>query len=131
MIMIEMAIDMAIEQNEVPDLRQAVGWIRRDEDYPSLLAKCSFGTGVRDEHRKLVGFGYIAGPGLEHGYMEDTIVHPDYQRQGIGQQIVQSLLQEAERRLISTITVTYEKGNQPFSVRCGFAPCPAGIWQKG
>lgn len=128
--MFDIAINMEFAEGEIPDLRESVGWSRRDADYPSLLTKCLFWAGARDENCKLVGFGYITGPGLEHGYMEDILVHPQYQRQGIGKQIVQSLLQEADRRDITTITVTFEATNQAFYVRCGFTPCSAGIWQK-
>jgi hypothetical protein len=73
-------INMPISNNEVPELRELVGWGRRDKDYPSLFERCNFWAGVRDEYNKLIAFGYVCGMGLEHGYMEDIIVHPEYQR---------------------------------------------------
>jgi ribosomal protein S18 acetylase RimI-like enzyme len=76
-------INLSIENSEVPDLRQSVGWDRRDHEYPVVFKRCNFWAGVRDGG-KLIAFGYIAGMGLQHGYMEDVIVHPKYQRQGIG-----------------------------------------------
>ena len=75
--MFEVVINMDVEGSEVSDLRESVGWGRRETDYPSLFAKCLFWAGVRDEHGKLGGFGYITGPGIEHGYMEDILVHPN------------------------------------------------------
>ncbi|MGW8426189.1 GNAT family N-acetyltransferase [Peribacillus simplex] len=35
---------------------------------------------------------YVDGMGLEHGYIGDIIVHPDYQKMGIGVELVRELL---------------------------------------
>ncbi|MFQ6734425.1 GNAT family N-acetyltransferase [Virgibacillus tibetensis] len=78
----KVTINIPIYYNEVPELRALIGWGRRDKDYPSLFELCNFWVGVRDENNKLIAFGYVCGMGLEHGYMEDIIVHPDYQGQG-------------------------------------------------
>lgn len=77
-------INIPITNHEVPELRELVGWGRRNNDYPTLFKRCNFWAGVRDENNKLIAFGYICGMGLEHGYMEDIIVDPEYQRKGIG-----------------------------------------------
>lgn len=65
--MFRFIVNMEIEGTEVSHLRESVGWDRRDGDFPSLFTKCLFWAGVRDENGKLVGFGYITGPGIEHG----------------------------------------------------------------
>ncbi|MMZ59739.1 hypothetical protein D1872_217930 [compost metagenome] len=68
-------INIPISNNEVPILRELVGWDRREKDYPILFKRCNFWAGVRNESNKLIAFGYVCRMGLEHGYMEDIIVH--------------------------------------------------------
>ncbi|MDO3412396.1 GNAT family N-acetyltransferase [Saccharibacillus sp. CPCC 101409] len=115
----------------MPELRQAVGWGRRDCDFPALFERCNFWAGVQDGQGKLVGFGYVAGMGLQHGYMEDIIVHPDYQGQGIGKRLVKRLLDEAESYGLEIITLTFEAKNADFYEACGFQVGLGGVWSKG
>lgn len=60
----EVKINLPIQDFEVPDLRQSVGWDRRDSDFPALLGRCNFWAGVRNEAHKLIAFGYVAGRGF-------------------------------------------------------------------
>jgi GNAT superfamily N-acetyltransferase len=117
-------INMPISNHEVPELRELVGWGRRDKDYPALFERCNFWAGARDEYNKLIAFGYVCGMGLEHGYMEDIMVHPDYQKKGIGVDLVKELLREAERFGLGIVTVSYESHNANFYKTCGFTPSP-------
>jgi GNAT superfamily N-acetyltransferase len=123
-------INIPINKNEVPELREMVGWGRRDEDYPILFERCNFWAGVRNEHDKLIAFGYVCGMGLEHGYMEDIIVHPDYQGKGIGSNLVKELLREAKRFGIRIVTVSYEENKTNFYKKCGFTTGSGGVWQS-
>ncbi|MFD2130779.1 GNAT family N-acetyltransferase [Pseudogracilibacillus auburnensis] len=116
-----------MSNNEVPELRELVGWGRRDEDYPILLERCNFWAGVRNENNKLIAFGYVCGMGLEHGYMKDIIVHPENQGQGIGVDLVKELLRESERFGLSIVTVTYEESNTNFYKTCGFKLGSSGV----
>lgn len=68
--------------------------------------------------------------GLEHGYMEDIIVHPNYQGQGIGIKLVKELLHESERFGLGIVTVTYEEENTNFYQLAGFTPGSGGVWQS-
>lgn len=58
-------INFPILNNEVPELRELIGWSRGDEDYPILFERCNFWAGVRNEHNELIAFGYVCGMGLE------------------------------------------------------------------
>ncbi|WP_026560397.1 GNAT family N-acetyltransferase [Bacillus sp. J37] len=123
-------INIPIDTNEVPDLRELVGWSRREEDYPTLFERCNFWAGVRDENDILIGFGYVCGMGLEHGYMEDIIIHPMYQGQGIGSELVKELLRESERIGLGIITVSFEQNKTNFYKACGFTPGSGGVWRS-
>lgn len=122
-------INVQVTPEEVPELRAHVGWSRRDKDYPTLFERCNFWAGVKNENNKLIAFGYICGMGLEHGYMEDIIVHPDYQGSGIGLKLVKALLEEAERFGLEIITVSFEERNVNFYEKAGFTIGEGGVWQ--
>lgn len=122
-------INLPISKNEVPDLRERIGWGRRDEDYPALFERCNFWAGVRDGNNQLIAFGYVCGMGLEHGYLEDIIVHPEFQRRGIGVTLVRELLRESERCGLEIITVTFEPPHTNFYKTCGFDVGSGGIWR--
>jgi ribosomal protein S18 acetylase RimI-like enzyme len=87
--------------------------------------------GVKDDTGKLIAFGYLCGMGLEHGYMEDIIVHPDYQGLGLGLKIVNELLVEAKRTGIEIVTVTFAEENTNFYERAGFIKGKSGVWRLG
>ncbi|MEC0248465.1 GNAT family N-acetyltransferase [Paenibacillus chitinolyticus] len=127
----EVKINLQIQDFEVPDLRESVGWDRRSSDYPALFDRCNFWAGVRSEADGLIAFGYVAGTGLQHGYMEDIIVHPGYHGQGIGKALVSRLLEEAARRGLEIVTVTFAEAHTSFYEKSGFKPCPGGLWRRG
>lgn len=129
--MIQVLINPKLQNNEVPDLREAIGWARRDSDFPILFERCNFWAGVKNEHEKLIAFGYVAGMGLQHGYMEDIIVRPDYQGQGIGKKLVIRLLKEAEAYGLEIVTLTFEEKNAKFYGASGFKIGTGGVWRKG
>ncbi|WP_017186801.1 GNAT family N-acetyltransferase [Alkalibacillus haloalkaliphilus] len=126
----EVILNTPISNNEVPELRELVSWNRREEDYPRLFERCNFWAGVRNENQKLIAFGYVCGMGLEHGYMEDVIVHPDYQGQGIGIELVKELLRASEFFGLEIVTVTYEENKASFYEKCGFTPGSGAVWQS-
>ncbi|MCG7406126.1 GNAT family N-acetyltransferase [Paenibacillus sp. ACRRX] len=126
----EIKINLPIAANEVPNLRELVGWDGRDSDYPTLFERCNFWAGLRDEQNQLIAFGYVAGMGLQHGDMEDIIVHPEFQKEGIGESLVRKLLQEAERVGLEIITLTYDSKHTSFYTRSGFTPCSGGLWRR-
>ena len=79
---------------EYNELRMCVGWKPITEGQAERgLEHTTFLTAVRDGDmivamgRMLFDFGYTA-------YLGDVIVRPEYQNQGIGRQIVESLIQE-------------------------------------
>ncbi|MBT2599368.1 GNAT family N-acetyltransferase [Oceanobacillus sp. ISL-73] len=123
-------INPLIYKNEVPDLREVIGWDRRDNDYPALFERCNFWAGVRDKKEMLIGFGYVAGMGMQHGYMEDILVHPDYQKQGIGVELVKELLRESEQFGLEIVTLTHESKHSNSYQTCGFTLCSGGLWRK-
>jgi GNAT superfamily N-acetyltransferase len=119
---------LPISDQKVPDLRELIGWGRRDNDYPALFGRCNFWAGARDENNKLIAFGYVCGMGLEHSYLEDIMVHPDYQKKGIGVDLVKKLLRESRVFGLGVITVTFKAEHADFYKACGFKPSSGGVY---
>jgi len=129
--MYEAIINMPIGNDEVPSLRVKIGWGAGVQDYPAVFERCNFWVGVRNENGELIGFGYVCGMGIVHGYMEDIIVHPDYQNKGIGTKLVKKLLEESVEYGLSIVTVTFEEKNAKFYKNCGFDIECGGVHYTG
>jgi GNAT superfamily N-acetyltransferase len=127
MEMYKVTIRLPIDNWEVPQLRSAIGWGSRELDYPAVFERCNFWAGARDEQGTLIAFGYICGMGLEHGYLEDIMVHPNYQKKGIGVALIRELLNEAERFGLGIITVSLEEEHANFYQTCGFTIGSGGV----
>lgn len=117
---LEVVINPKLSSDAVPNLRESVGWGRREYEYPILFEKCFFYAGILNEKGELIAFGYIVSMGLEHGYLEDVMVHPSYQRQGLGTKLVKAILNEAKQRGLLIITVSFDEENKSFYQKCGF-----------
>jgi GNAT superfamily N-acetyltransferase len=87
----------------------------------SLLYVCAYAN------QHLVGFVNVAWDGGIHAFLLDTTVHADFQRQGIGQKIVQAALQEARERGLEWVHVDYEPHLDTFYRQGGFRPTQAGL----
>ncbi|WP_413380767.1 GNAT family N-acetyltransferase [Alkalihalobacillus sp. 1P02AB] len=124
---INVEINMPLDRLEVPTLREKIGWGRREQDFPTLLERCNFWAGVRNDENELIAFGYVCGMGLEHGYLEDIMVDPQYQNRGIGVTLVQALIEEAKKFGLEILTVTFESGNENFYRVAGFNASKGGV----
>jgi GNAT superfamily N-acetyltransferase len=76
---------------------------------------------------RLVGFVNLAGDGGVHAFLLDTMVHPDFQRRGIGTHLVREAIALARRRGARWLHVDCEPHLEPFYRRCGFGPTAAGL----
>jgi GNAT superfamily N-acetyltransferase len=87
----------------------------------SLLWVCAY------DEDTLIGFVNIAWDGGIHAFLLDTTVHPDYQRRGIGKELVMQAAEAAKARQIEWLHVDYEPHLESFYQSCGFAPTLAGL----
>ena len=86
----------AISFEEIFPLYGAVGWTNYTTN-PTMLKNALehslFLISARDEDGKLVGFLRAVGDGYSILYIQDIIVLPEYQRQGIGTQLLRQTLE--------------------------------------
>jgi GNAT superfamily N-acetyltransferase len=87
----------------------------------SLIYVCAY------ENMALVGFVNVAWDGGSHAFLLDTTVHPDRQRHGIGQELVEQAVQAIAGHGIEWLHVDYEAHLESFYRRCGFVPTLAGL----
>ena len=93
--MIGYKINDAVSFEEIFSLYEAVGWTNYTTN-PTMLKNALehslFLISARDENGKLIGFLRAVGDGYSILYIQDIIVLPEYQRQGIGTQLLRQTL---------------------------------------
>lgn len=85
----------AVSFEEIFPFYEAVGWTNYTTN-PTMLKNALehslFILTARDEEGKLIGFLRAVGDGYSILYIQDIIVLPEYQRQGIGTQLLRRTL---------------------------------------
>ncbi len=83
-------------KQEILDLYSSVGWISYTKD-PSMLKESyenSLYTLAAFDEEKLAGIIRIVGDGHSVIFIQDLLVHPDYQRKGIGTALMKAVLEK-------------------------------------
>lgn len=92
-----------------PVLQRSLGWV------------CAYAD------TKLVGFVYLAWDGAQHAFLLEPTVHQDFQRKGIGTQLVKKAINFAREKGLEWVHVDYEPYLDSFYKQCGFRPTLAGL----
>lgn len=110
----------APDASALADLRQSVGWNRMERDLrdPRLSAMrhlCAY------DGETLIGYAASVTNGVTDAYIQDVIIRPAYQHQGIGTQLMHRMLAQLEAEDIYMVSVIYgEDTLRPFYERFGF-----------
>ena len=86
----------AVSFEEIFPLYEAVGWTNYTTNpimLQNALEHSLFILTARDEEGQLIGFLRAVGDGYSILYIQDIIVLPEYQRQGIGTQLLRQTLE--------------------------------------
>ena len=118
-------IENDISLEEYLTLREKVGWKKlTDKQAAHALANCLYKVKAVDADGQVVGMGRVVGDGAVVCYIQDLIVIPQVQAQGIGSQIIQKLkayvesLREEESTMM--LCLMCAKGREPFYEKHGF-----------
>ena len=126
--MIEYRISPGINGNAIGDLRESVGWNRMDQVYrdPRLQSFCCIGA---FDGEKLVGYVDCVSNGVTDAYIQDLMVHPSYQGQGIGTQLMNRIIDYLKCKQIYMISVIYDASLKSFYKKFGFCEMLSGQLQ--
>jgi GNAT superfamily N-acetyltransferase len=91
-------------------------------DLAKALKESAFMISAYDEDR-LIGFGRVVSDSI-HALIYDLIVAPDYQRQGIGGEILEQLVKRCQEVHIRDIQLFCAQGKRDFYERHGFEARP-------
>lgn len=109
-------------------LRELVSWNPIAERRAAIGLKNSYYIISAKEGRKTVGMARVVSDGGYVAYIADVIVHPDYQRQGIGREMMQRLMRflkqdlQAGERMMVCLGAAADK--EPFYKLFGFEERP-------
>lgn len=105
------------------DLHDTTGWNAKKmytvEQLYSAISNSWQSVSVYHE-QKLIGFGRIISDGIYQSFICDVMVHPDYQQQGIGTKIIQTLVKECRKAGLNVVQLFCAKGKQDFYKKLGF-----------
>jgi GNAT superfamily N-acetyltransferase len=109
-------------------LRSSIGWGEADATMVetslvnSLFHVTIYSTSNSDEPNKLIAMGRVVGDGAMYFYVQDVVVEPSYQGQGIGDTLMNAieayLTQTAKQG--ATIGLLAAKGKEDFYRRFGY-----------
>ena len=114
-----------INAKELADLRGAVGWNRMESEYRDAHLASFCHIAVYDG-ALLVGYIDCVSNGVTDAYIQDLIVHPAYQGNGIGTELMKRMLAYLKEKRIYMVSVIFEERLRPFYEKFGFGTLLAG-----
>jgi len=135
-------MDGVIINHELPPamdffaLFETTGWNQAYQATPQQLQQAlddSWYTVSAYHNSELVGFGRVLSDGVLYAMIYDLIVHPDFQQQGLGSEMLQRLIAACQQANIRAIQLFSAHGKVPFYERRGFvvrsAKAPGMVYQ--
>ena len=114
-----------IAREQLINLYKSVGWssyTQNSQQLQKAVVNSLFAIGAYDQNQ-LVGLIRVVGDGLTIIYIQDLLVNPAYQRQGIGTKLINSVLKKynsvRQKVLLTENTVKTRR----FYESCNFHPC--------
>lgn len=108
-------------------LRESVNWINFSKEQIEKALDHSLYTVTAVENDRTVGMGRLLGDGM-YFMVVDIVVHPDYQKSGVGSKIINMILEYVDKETPiggrSSIQLIAEKGKEAFYEKLGFKLIP-------
>ena len=123
--------DRDIDLYELEELCSAVGWARRPIRKVKKAIQHSYLVVTmweqRGARRRLVGFSRATSDHAFNATIWDVVVHPDFQGQGLGKELMRQLIKKLRSEDISNVTLFADPQVVEFYKGLGFMPDPEGI----
>lgn len=114
-----------VSAKDLSDLRESVGWNRMESEYSNPLMTSYYHIAVYEDG-KLVGYIDSVSNGVTDAYIQDLMVHPDYQGKGLGTELMNQMIAYLKENRIYIISVVFEESLKPFYDRFGFSSMLCG-----
>lgn len=114
-----------ITPRQISELRKAVGWNGMQNSY-KLSLKNSYIYFCCFDNDKLIGFLDVVSNGVTDAYIQDVIVHPEYQGKGIGTELMNQAITKLTSDKIYAVSVLFEERLLNFYKKFGFNIIMAG-----
>lgn len=125
-------INGSIKVDDINSIFKSINWnTRAEEKWNEIIKKTDFYVQVLDDE-KLVGFGRIVDDGFSC-MIYDVVVHSDYQKQGIGNKVMNELLVYIRKQNFKYTNLFYHeenKGLDKFYRKLGFYSVKNGMRLK-
>ena len=115
----------AVSAKALSDLRESVGWNRMEDEYNNPLMTSYYHIAVYEDD-KMVGYIDSVSNGVTDAYIQDLMVHPDYQGKGLGTELMNQMIAYLKENRIYIISVVFEESLKPFYDRFGFSSMLCG-----
>ena len=133
--MIKITKERSVSIDDVLHLYQAVGWTNYTNQ-PQMLAQAlshSLATYLARDGEKIVGLVRLVGDGFSSVFVQDLIVLPTYQRQGIGSNLMKEVLADYKGAYQVQLATEQTEKNLDFYRSLGFETlstydCIGMIW---
>ena len=133
--MIKIIKETSVSIDDVLHLYQAVGWTNYTNQ-PQMLAQAlshSLATYLARDGEKIVGLARLVGDGFSSVFVQDLIVLPSYQRQGIGSSMMKQALADYKDAYQIQLATEQTEKNLGFYRSLGFETlstydCTGMIW---
>ena len=122
--------DGPVAGTEIEALRAAVGWDTMENEYERILPRVYARYTIRADEC-LIAYMHVISDGIADAFLLDLMVHPDFQRQGIGKALVQQAIADLTADGIRAIQVTFDSRLEGFYRKCGFHIFGGGIIDNG
>ena len=114
-----------VSAKALSDLRESVGWNRMEDEYSNPLMTSYYHIAVYEDD-KMVGYIDSVSNGVTDAYIQDLMVHPDYQGKGLGTELMNQMITYLKENRIYIISVVFEESLKPFYDRFGFSSMLCG-----
>ena len=107
-------------------LREAVGWGRLDEQVTARGLTHALFTVCLLHEGNVIGCGRVIGDGGLYFYLQDIIVHPEFQGKGLGKRLMEAILAYLEEHVLpgAFIGLMAAKDVSNFYTKFGFTVRP-------
>ena len=120
--MIKFTKESSVSIDDVLHLYQAVGWTNYTNQ-PQMLEQAlshSLATYLARDGEKIVGLVRLVGDGFSSVFVQDLIVLPSYQRQGIGSSLMKEALEDYKDAYQVQLVIEQTEKNVGFYRSLGF-----------